>query len=293
MILVVGATGALGMEICRRLKNGGASVKGLVRPPSQKQPELESIGVEIAHGDLKDSSSIEAACHGADCVVSTANAMMSRRSGDSLKRVDRDGQLGLVTAAEKAGVGHFVFVSVTPNGVECAFFDYKRQVERALRESKMTWTILQPGGFMETAFSPIAGWDMKKGRVRIVGAGLTPATMISMYDVAEFAVMATDTPGMRNRTLPLGGPEPVTAMDAVKVFENVTGKKIKVDRAPPAVLKIASYLLRPFSPPLSTILTLAGSQKPDIIDMTPVVSEFPVKLTSLREFAERSVKGQR
>lgn len=287
MILVVGSTGVLGMEICKRLRESGVSVRGLVRQPSRREPELAELGVEIVYGDLKDPSSIKDACQGVDCVVSTANAMMSRRRGDSLKAVDQVGQLGLVRAAREAGVSHFVFTSVTPNSVDCTFVRYKREVERALRESGMTWTVLQPSAFMEVAFSPIAGWDMEKGKIRVVGAGQRPISFISLHDVAEYTVMATQRPEMQGRTLPLGGPEPLTIMDAVGVFEEATGKTLKVERAPRLLLKAASVLLRPVHPPLSMILAFASSDRDDVIDMAPVLSEFPVKLTSLREFAAR------
>jgi uncharacterized protein YbjT (DUF2867 family) len=58
-------------------------------------------------GDLKDRSSLEKACHGASAVASTASSMLSRQEGDSIESVDRQGQLNLIEAAEKAGVKHF------------------------------------------------------------------------------------------------------------------------------------------------------------------------------------------
>jgi uncharacterized protein YbjT (DUF2867 family) len=140
---------------------------------------------------------------------------------------------------------------------------------------------------MEISFSPIAGWDVERGKVRVVGAGQRLASFISLHDVAEFAAMATQLPEMRGRSIPLGGPRPITAMDAVKVFEEVTGKSLKVERVPRLVLKAASVILRPIHPPLSTLLTFASSDQADVIDMAPVVMEFPVKLTSLHEFAAR------
>ena len=50
MILVVGATGALGSEICRRLRSRNLPVRGLVRPGSAREAELRSLGVEISSG---------------------------------------------------------------------------------------------------------------------------------------------------------------------------------------------------------------------------------------------------
>ena len=291
MILVVGSTGILGTAICKRLRGKGAAVRGLVRTGSPKEAQLKDMGVEIAYGDLKDPGSIAQACEGVTCVVSTANSMMSRRKGDTFKTVDHDGQLGLVEAAKKAGVGHFVLVSVAPASPDCEFIRAKRVVEKAIRDSGMTWTILQPSGFMEIMFSPMAGWDPVKGKARVVGAGDVPHSAISLYDVAEFTVMATEREDMRGRVLPLGGPASITSMDAVKAFEKATGKEFKVDRAPAPILKIMSAVLRPFNQPLSTVLTFASSHEAENIDMTTVVSEFPVKLTSLEEVVQRAVSG--
>jgi NADH dehydrogenase len=53
MILVVGATGLLGSEICRRLRARGRPVRALVRPGSTKAAALRAIGVETVEGDLR------------------------------------------------------------------------------------------------------------------------------------------------------------------------------------------------------------------------------------------------
>ena len=61
------------------------------------------MGAEIVEGDLEDVASLDAACRGAGTIISTANAIASRRRGDSLEAVDRDGQLALLGAAARAG----------------------------------------------------------------------------------------------------------------------------------------------------------------------------------------------
>ena len=52
-VLVVGATGVLGMEVCRQLAAAGKKVKGLVRISSQKEKVngLRQLGVETVPGD--------------------------------------------------------------------------------------------------------------------------------------------------------------------------------------------------------------------------------------------------
>jgi uncharacterized protein YbjT (DUF2867 family) len=63
MVLVVGATGLVGSEVCQRLMRRGEQVKALVRETSSKEKieALRSAGVELCVGDLKDPRSIAVA----------------------------------------------------------------------------------------------------------------------------------------------------------------------------------------------------------------------------------------
>ena len=289
MILVVGATGYLGSEICRRLRANGETVRGLVRPGAKRENEIKAMGVEISHGDLKDPASVERACRGVGTIICTATSIITHRPGESLEKVDRDGLLALVQKAKPAGVEKFVFISVSPNiAASFPFIRHKRLIEKAVKASGMIWTILQPSAFMEIAFSPIAGWKLAKGKVRVAGPGTAPASYISLHDVAEFAVIATWNPALENRSIPLGGPEALSAMDAVRVFEKALEKPLKVSHAPAPVLKVMKVATRPFNPYLSSILGLVTSGlSGDSVDMTETLVEFPMKLTTVREVAEK------
>jgi uncharacterized protein (DUF433 family) len=115
LILVVGATGDLGFEVCSRLRQDGRVVRALVRDGSAREGALGKIGVEEVYGDLKDVESLERASAGSHTIVSTATSTTSRRRGDTLQAVDRNGQISLVKAARDAGVRRFVYVSIGPN----------------------------------------------------------------------------------------------------------------------------------------------------------------------------------
>jgi NADH dehydrogenase len=115
MILVVGATGMLGLEVCRRLSAANRPVRAMVRAGSAREAELRTLGVEVVHGDLRSREAVDRACTGATAVISTATAMASKDRHNSLRAVDRDGQLAVVEAARSNGVGHFVYVSISPN----------------------------------------------------------------------------------------------------------------------------------------------------------------------------------
>ena len=62
MILVVGATGILGSEVCRQLVPKGETVRRLARPTSDaaKVAALKGLGIETVAGNLRDPESLAA-----------------------------------------------------------------------------------------------------------------------------------------------------------------------------------------------------------------------------------------
>jgi len=291
LILVVGATGLLGREVCRRLLDNGDPLRALARPGSSYQRELAVGGAEIEHGDLKDRPAIEVACRGVRTVVSTATATASYRKGDSLRAVDLHGQLDLVRSAAAAGVERFIYVSISPNlPGSCALVHYKRQVENALRESGMAWTILQPGAFMEIWLGPLVGWDIEKGRARIIGGGEAQVSYVSLQDVAAFAVAATHDDSMSRQTIPVGAPQPTSPNEVLRICEETTGRPFKVQRLPAAPFRLGARVLRPFNERIHTLLALtAAIAEGDVLDMLPVQEAFRIPLTSVAGFAREAV----
>src|SRR2546423_737264 len=136
MILVVGATGLLGSEICQLLVAGGEPVRALIRSSSDrtKVEKLRGLGVETFEGDLKNRSSLDAACHGMSAIISTASATLSRQECDTLQTVDREGQLSLIDAAKAAGVERFVLISFPNMNVEFPLQSAKREVQHVSEE---------------------------------------------------------------------------------------------------------------------------------------------------------------
>ncbi|HMI84778.1 MAG TPA: SDR family oxidoreductase [Polyangiaceae bacterium] len=290
-VLVVGATGLLGTNVCKRLTERGHTVVGLVRSGSPKQAELRKIGVEVRFGDLLDAASLDAGCAGVEGVIATATAIVSKGSGNSLAAVDGKGYTALIAAAKRASVKRFVFISVSPTcSQDVPLIAMKRATERAIRESGMKWTILQPSNFMEIWLGPSLGWDLKAGKAQIFGKGEAPISWISLEDVGAYAVAALDSPSAENQTIPLGGPEVLTVSAALKTVESTLGKTFKVTRLPGFVPKIASALLRPLNPKLSSLMALGvQSLTGDVIDQTKQRSIVDVPLTSIEQYVRKAV----
>ena len=290
MNLVVGATGLLGSEICRLLAVEGKPVRALVRPTSDpnKVAQLESLGVEIARGDLKDRSSLEAACRGATAVISTASSTLSRQEGDSIQTVDLDGQLNLIDAAKAANVSRFVLVSFPQVDVEFPLQAAKRRVEQHLKSSGLTYTILQPTFFMEVWLSPTLGFDAANAKAQVYGSGENKISWISYKDVAKFAVASVDNPEAHNAVIKLGGPEALSPLEVVRTFEELQGRKFDVQHVPEEVLREQRDSA---SDPLQQ--SFAGLMlyysHGDVIDMRETLNKFSVRLISVRDFAKASL----
>src|SRR5260370_4090371 len=182
MTLVVGGTGLLGAELCRRVATAGKSFRAMVRKTSDpaKKNTLKQLGAELVEADLKDRALLDHACRGATTVVSTPTAISSRQEGDTFQTVDLDGQKALVDAASAAKVEHYVFVSVSGNlGKQGGnpLIHAKRAVENHLRQNGLSYTILRPTFFMEIWLNPHLGFDFQNAKATIYGSGKTRSAM--------------------------------------------------------------------------------------------------------------------
>lgn len=291
MILVAGATGELGRVICRKLTERGGTVYGMVREQSSPAAvaELEAMGVTPVRAALDDAESLREACSGCDAVVSGMTAM--GRPGESIERVDRDGQLGLVAAAAEEGVERFVYVSYSGViGKDDPLTLAKRAVERTLKHSGMTWTVLRPSYFMESWFVPAAGFDLAAGRARIYGAGREPISWVARDDVADFAAAAVDSEEARNATIEIGGPEAIAPLDAVALFESLAGRKFDIETIDEAALR--QRLATAKAPQERSLCALLlAYARGNAIPMEDIAERFDVELTPLRAWAERALAG--
>jgi NADH dehydrogenase len=285
-VLVVGATGLMGREVCRLLAESGHSVRALIRRTSDatKRAELEALGADLAEGDLKDPASLDRACAGAHAVISTASSTLSRQAGDSIKTVDEEGQMALIDAAARAGVEHFVFVSFRGNlHLPYPLAEAKRAVERRLKASGIASTILQASYFMEVWLTPMLGFDYAGGRVRVYGDGNSPISWVSYKDVARVAAAAVDQRGARSAVVEVGGPQALSPREVVRMFEAAGAGEITVESVPESALEAQ---MNAAEDPLQK--SFAGLMleyaRGDAIDPTTTRTLFPFEMTSVRDY---------
>jgi dihydroflavonol-4-reductase len=109
--LVTGATGYLGNELVRELRQRDREVRALVRSRSAAGP-LDGLGIEIVEGDVLDADSVERALDGVARVFHMAGAVGHRaRDEPRLQAVNVEGARTVLDLSARAGVERVVFTA--------------------------------------------------------------------------------------------------------------------------------------------------------------------------------------
>lgn len=285
MVLVVGATGLVGSEICKKLSRRGEKVRALVRDTSSPEriAALRECGVEMRVGDLKDSDSIAAACRGVNAVISTASSTLSHQAADSIESVDAAGQLNLVNTAKSCNVERYLFVSFRrPPALSFPLAAAKEAVEKAI--ANLNFTVIQASWFMEVWLSPALGFDYANATARIYGPGTAPISWVSSGDVAEMCAVALRHPAAERTTIEFGGPEALSPLEVVARFERIGGRPFTIEHVPEPVLR-SQFEQATDSMQRSFAALMLGYLHGDAMNIAPVVDKFAIRLSSVDDYA--------
>ena len=106
VVVVTGANGLVGAQVCTALVERGATVRAVVRRAGTAPTER---GVEEVVGDFTDPDLVAGLVAGADAVVTTVHPMGSDRA--TQQQIGVEGTTTIARAAADAGVARFVHVS--------------------------------------------------------------------------------------------------------------------------------------------------------------------------------------
>lgn len=288
MILVAGSTGMVGSEVCRLLAEQQKPFKAMVRSVSDpgKVENLKKLGAEIVTCDVREPETLKAACQGVEMVICTVSSMpFAYQPGvNDVEIVDHQGVIALIDAAKEAGVKHFIYTSFSKNmDLDFPLRNAKRAVEKHLMASGMVYTVLRPGYYMEVWLSPAVGFDAASFKAQIYGTGDQPISWIAYKDVARFAVEAVSNQAACDAVIELGGPEEVSPHQVIALFEEKLGKPFEITHVPVEALQgqfqgVEDPMQKSF---LGLMMCYGGG---DPIDMSRTLTDFPLRLTSVKEF---------
>ncbi len=212
MILVTGATGNAGGGVVNGLLELGADVRGLVREGSEsKQPN----GVEAAVGDLNDPDSLRGPLEGVSAVFLLSGY---------------DGIEESLALMRDAGMERVVLLSssAAPTGdLDNAVARYHILSERAVRESGLPWTFLQPNSFMTNALRWLP--QLKDGDTIHAPFADVAISTIHPDDLGAVAARALTTAEHEGRTYRLSGPEALRPAEQVAILAKFSGRDLRFE----------------------------------------------------------------
>jgi uncharacterized protein YbjT (DUF2867 family) len=212
MFFVTGATGNAGGAVVRALAEGGHEVRGLVRQGGEAGLPP---GVEPVVGDLNQPATFADALAGIEGIF-------------LLSGYDRMGEL--LDAVRLAGVKRVTLLSssAAPGGdMANAVARYHIVSERAVIDSGLAWTFLQPNSFMTNTFQWLP--QLRDGHViRAPFADVAIAT-IDPADIGAVAVKAMATDELEGRSLRLSGPQALYPADRVRILAEALGRELRFE----------------------------------------------------------------
>lgn len=258
--LVTGASGFVGSAVVRLLLARGERVRVLVRPSSDRS-NVRSLDVELVEGDLREPSTLAAACTGCTGLYHVAaDYRLWTRDPGELYASNVEGTRNLMRAALSAGIPRIVYTSSvatlglhadgspatedSPVALENMIGHYKRSkflAERAVDElvarEGLPAVIVNPS-------TPIGPHDVKPtptGRmVRDAAAGRIPAyvdtglNIVHVEDVALGHLLAFERGAVGRRYI-LGG-ENMALRDILAAIARKVGRRPPTVRLPRGAL---------------------------------------------------------
>jgi dihydroflavonol-4-reductase len=110
-VLVTGATGLAGANICKLLVERGDAVRALARETADTDP-LRALGVEVVTGDVTDPEAVRRAATGSDAAIHCAALLGgASQNMDDFVAVNVGGTKNVLDAAEAVDMGRVVAVS--------------------------------------------------------------------------------------------------------------------------------------------------------------------------------------
>jgi len=213
-ILVICATGKIGVELVKLLNKDGLNVRAAARNPSAASGLFPSQ-VEIAEFDFERPETFAKAVKGVDKIFLMA------RPGDN--HSDK-AAAPLIDEAKKQGVKHIV--NLTAFGVEKDESFMLRILERYLEDSDIHYTHLRPNWYMQNFNTGSMLADIRLTGSLHLPAGDAKVSFIDARDIAAAGAVVLENDHHFGKAYTLTGGEALDHFQVVKFISRAAHKNI-------------------------------------------------------------------
>lgn len=211
-ILVIGASGNVGREVVRLLRERAVPVRVTTRLGGAP----EASGLESVPFDFADPRTFAAAARGCGAVFLLRPPAVS----DTRKTLNP-----FIDDARREGVEQIVFLSVA--GAQKNPLVPHHAVEEHLMSARGPWTLLRPGFFAQNLGEHYRR-DIARDDRLFVPAGRGKVAFVDVRDIAEVAAAALVAPGEHDgKAYTLTGPEAVSFEEAARILSQALHRPIR------------------------------------------------------------------
>ena len=290
-VLVTGATGLAGANVCRLLRERGDAVRALARESADTAP-LAALGVEIVIGDIIDPAAVLRAATGSDAAIHCA-ALLGGASQNlaDFEAVNVGGTKNVLDAAEAVDLRRVVAVSTG------TFFDTDGGLDRedapvTKVPSSDPYTITKMDAFLDAMSRAAKGRDVVSTHPGAI-FGPSPVTSNALGMTSFNRVLLSAARGRIERYLrfPVSWvfAEDIARGCILALDKGVAGERYMLDGRPEDVVSIANACTR--------MCRLAGVDH-EVVDVDPsddpeLVEVFGPTLMAIAEKAARETPVRR
>ena len=286
-VLVTGATGLAGANICKLLVERGDAVRALARETADTTP-LKTFGVEVVTGDVTDPEAVRRAATGSDSAIHCA-ALLGGASQDmaDFEAVNVAGTKNVLDAADDLDMGRVVAVSTG------TFFDTAGGLDRedapvSKHPSQDPYTVTKMAAFLDAMSRAEKGRDVVSAHPgAIYGPSLVVSNALGMTSFNRVLLSAARGRVERYLKFPVSWvfAEDIARGCLLALDKGVAGERYMLDGRPEDVVSTADACTR--------IGRLAGLDR-DVVDVEPsddpeLLKVFGPTLIAIAEKAARQI----
>ncbi len=265
-LLITGANGFVGKQLCAELSRQGQAVRAAVRSKTSFVENTETISI----GDINIETDWSEALRGITVAVHLAAAMLNAKDSkayDALHKTNVEGTWNLARQAADAGVKRFIFISsikvngeMTPLGLPFSAEDKplpidaygisKLEAEQSLKhlseQTGMELVIIRPplvyGPGVKANFRTLMRC-LKMGIPLPLASVHNKRSFVAIENLLDLIITCIDHPAAANQTFLAADGEDMSTPELLQRLGVALGKPAKLIPVPIWLLKMAAQLL--------------------------------------------------
>jgi uncharacterized protein YbjT (DUF2867 family) len=243
-IAVAGASGILGQELIRLLHQQNYWVRSILRD-SDKRARVEPYSNEVWLADVCHPEEITGCFRDIDIVITTVGKSVSIFTHESADfwNIDYQANVNLLREAQRAGVKHFMYVSIFGSEISPKLRQgwTQEMFSQKLMESGISYAIIKPVGIFSGLHDLVIMGQ--KGVLLTPGDGSPKTNPIHQQDLARFCV---EHLAETNVVLEVGGPEIHSRQEVADLVCRMTQCRFSL-KVPVPFARLGTKLIRLFN----------------------------------------------